>query len=442
MADAPQRGTKRKRYEPKEHHDLKEVRKAAKKAKAFETQKLVKRLKGLRAGKGDEGETHECEAQLEAIKSTDHEPIANTAMKTKIKKDRLLSEDSRVQAAVEKELSGNILEPVAPSPALAKVHSRLLSSKILATGVAAAVVDLKAILQPKSKIKDGDVEEPIKESTNAPKKIKKAEVTGEGQKGRAIESDGDVVDELQEDGTDWESGSVDEGEGGWESGSIHSAGAHQDESSSDDERDNSGSERSSAEKSPPSKKKASDTKATTTSTRSSQAESRFLPSLSVGFIRGDSDSDFSDTEANPSELRKNRRGQRARRAIWEKKYGHNANHSKKERQEMLAAGAKQDQRRGARGPPPKATSSQARRGKPESGTPRQHQQQADTGWGQRGVQSAGSSRPPTQAATAHPAAARRQKEEQPLHPSWEAKKKLKEKQAAGIVPAQGTKIKF
>jgi hypothetical protein len=30
------------------HHDLKEVKKAAKKAKAFETQKLVKKLKGLR----------------------------------------------------------------------------------------------------------------------------------------------------------------------------------------------------------------------------------------------------------------------------------------------------------------------------------------------------------------------------------------------------------
>ena len=29
-----------------------------------------------------------------------------------------------------------------------------------------------------------------------------------------------------------------------------------------------------------------------------------------------------------------------------------------------------------------------------------------------------------------------------LHPSWEAKRKLKEKLNAGIVPAQGKKIKF
>lgn len=32
--------------------------------------------------------------------------------------------------------------------------------------------------------------------------------------------------------------------------------------------------------------------------------------------------------------------------------------------------------------------------------------------------------------------------EKPLHPSWEAKKKLKEKQNPGIVAAQGKKITF
>lgn len=32
-----------------QHHGLKEIRKAAKKAKTFETQKLVKKLKGLRS---------------------------------------------------------------------------------------------------------------------------------------------------------------------------------------------------------------------------------------------------------------------------------------------------------------------------------------------------------------------------------------------------------
>lgn len=33
-------------------------------------------------------------------------------------------------------------------------------------------------------------------------------------------------------------------------------------------------------------------------------------------------------------------------------------------------------------------------------------------------------------------------EEKSIHPSWEAKRKLKEKDSARIVPSQGTKIKF
>jgi hypothetical protein len=34
------------------------------------------------------------------------------------------------------------------------------------------------------------------------------------------------------------------------------------------------------------------------------------------------------------------------------------------------------------------------------------------------------------------------KDVKPLHPSWEAKRRLKEKEGGGIVPSQGTKIKF
>jgi len=38
--------------------------------------------------------------------------------------------------------------------------------------------------------------------------------------------------------------------------------------------------------------------------------------------------------------------------------------------------------------------------------------------------------------------ARRTAEPEKLHPSWEAKRKLKEKQEIGVVPSQGKKIKF
>lgn len=64
----------------------------------------------------------------------------------------------------------------------------------------------------------------------------------------------------------------------------------------------------------------------------------FLPSLTMGGYISDSDSAISD----PSFLlgnattrpRKNRRGQRERRQIWEKKYGKNANHVKRQGQQQ------------------------------------------------------------------------------------------------------------
>lgn len=56
--------------------------------------------------------------------------------------------------------------------------------------------------------------------------------------------------------------------------------------------------------------------------------SAFLPSLAAGFTAGDSDaSDHDDITFEATDgLRKNRRGQRARRAIAERKYGKRAKH--------------------------------------------------------------------------------------------------------------------
>ncbi|KAI5922470.1 Bud-site selection protein [Camillea tinctor] len=55
--------------------------------------------------------------------------------------------------------------------------------------------------------------------------------------------------------------------------------------------------------------------------------SAFLPSLMGGYVSG-SESSASDVDVAPA-ARKNRRGQRARQAIWEKKYGEKAKHHQK-----------------------------------------------------------------------------------------------------------------
>ncbi|KAH8930132.1 Bud-site selection protein [Atractiella rhizophila] len=74
--------------------------------------------------------------------------------------------------------------------------------------------------------------------------------------------------------------------------------------------------------------------APTRATLQGKGSSMFLPSLMAGYTSGDGrdgDYEFSgeeDFEDDDKPERKNRRGQRARRAIWEKKYGRGAKHLK------------------------------------------------------------------------------------------------------------------
>ena len=111
---------------------------------------------------------------------------------------------------------------------------------------------------------------------------------------------GTVGDDEKETGDGWESGSLagDYGEAGSDAGNM-----------SEDEVDRP--------KVPSTSKLAKKAPATKSKPAKVVSESTFLPSLSVGFVRGESgDSDWSDGEANAGdiELKKNRRGQRARRA--------------------------------------------------------------------------------------------------------------------------------
>ena len=229
--------------------------------------------------------------------------------------------------------------PTAGTP-LAKVQARLLSNKIIASEVSSAIAALKAIINPEL------APPPAKKAKANSEPLPSAE-KGEKKKGTAKENLKKLVDHAQEDassdddersdadgesnaservqafsdeedvdGAGWESGSVSGDEGaGWESGSIDGSEPGEDDSDvqsgpSDDDSDDD--DRivvpKKGVKKDDSKAKA---KAVTASNAKSKAESTFLPSLSVGFIPGSDDSDI-DEDAVPE--RKNRRGQRARRA--------------------------------------------------------------------------------------------------------------------------------
>ena len=131
----------------------------------------------------------------------------------------------------------------------------------------------------------------------------------------------------------------------------------------------------------------------------------FLPSLSAGYIPASDDSDPDEeleSFAPMKQPRKNRRGQRERRGIWEKKYGKNAHHLQKETQKAtpLAKDRKRLERKPQKG---------------ESEAPRDSNLD-------RNVQ-------------------KETKISEP-HPSWTAKQKMREQQKAMLASVKPQKIKF
>ena len=256
-------------------------------------------------------------------------------------KDHILRNNEDIKGAISKELEGGLITPAEPGTTIAKIQSRLLSSKILASQVAASVESLKVLLNPSLKYRekaDPDpnalVEPPSKirkgSSTSAPspKEKEKAKATKSVPKPQDATSDDESSDSsVNDDG--WESGNINEDAGidedGWESGSVGSprstAGLHHG-SDEDGESGRSGSdqESESSDEALSVRPLNGNIKSSTAVTKDkgavlSTAQSTFLPSLSVGFVRGSDDSDWSDTEGKAGDMpKKNRRGQRARRA--------------------------------------------------------------------------------------------------------------------------------
>ncbi|KAF6227928.1 hypothetical protein HO133_007656 [Letharia lupina] len=161
----------------------------------------------------------------------------------------------------------------------------------------------------------------------------------------------------------------------------------------------------------------------------------FLPSLSLGGYWSGSDSASSDNDSSAAniEVRKNRMGQQARRALWEKKFGKNANHVKKQAQDRDQGW---DARKGAQG-----LDERGKRGRGRGGFGRGLDAAGRGGsrGGGRFAKSTGANSDPVVARKAKPSAAAAAAEG-PLHPSWEAARKAKEQKKA--VPFQGKKVVF
>ena len=143
----------------------------------------------------------------------------------------------------------------------------------------------------------------------------------------------------------------------------------------------------------------------------------FLPTLMGGYFSGsESESVDANDDTNHAKPRKNRMGQQARRLLWEKKFGHKANHIKTQSRDQGW-----DPRKGAQG-----DEDIGKRGRHREGNTR-------TTFG-RGQQTSGANSDPIQARKKPKVA------EGPLHPSWEAAKKAKEQKVTAVY--EGKKIVF
>lgn len=161
----------------------------------------------------------------------------------------------------------------------------------------------------------------------------------------------------------------------------------------------------------------------------------FLPSLSLGGYWSGSESTGSSDNDNSSaaniETRRNRMGQQARRALWEKKFGKNANHVKKQARDGDQGW---DAQKGARGVDERGKRGRGR-GRGRGGAVGGGDGASRRGGG-RFAKSTGANSDPVVARKAKPSAAA----EGSLHPSWEAARKAKEQKKAA--PFQGKKVVF
>ncbi|MCJ1392881.1 hypothetical protein MMC18_005753 [Xylographa bjoerkii] len=153
----------------------------------------------------------------------------------------------------------------------------------------------------------------------------------------------------------------------------------------------------------------------------------FLPSLTLGGYWSNSDSAASDSDSQAIDIktRNNRMGQQARRQLWEKKFGHKANHLKKQSRDQGW-----DSKKGAQGGDERGPGARGRGAKSNRTRGSRHRLHVHGASG----------------ANSDPIGVRREKPvktdkvDGPLHPSWVAAKKMKEgKRAANF---EGKKIVF
>ncbi|KAF9636407.1 Bud-site selection protein BUD22 [Lasiodiplodia theobromae] len=422
----------------------KELVKALKIARGFERQKLSRRRKAAEKD-NKAGDVQRIDAEIEALKKIEYQKLAEAHLYKTLCKIKSVREHEALPPWV-REGEG---EKKAAGKDLMNVQARLFNANPTKEAMAVVVRDVRAIL---------GVDEVVKgPQAKRAKGEEAAKEKGKGKK-KKVEVEEESSEDVEEGVGEGESGE-EENEGDdaeWDSEefagfSDRIAGLSDSESEEEDVetalkkrpykpvRDLSFTPPSSREASPsgsseptfsddeeeedaspepaPKAKSKSKEKAPVVTNKST-----FLPSLSaVGYISG-SESEAEDLDEEIAPQKKNRRGQRARQQLWEKKYGKGAKHLAKQKNDRNAGW---DAKRGA------VDGDRGKKGK--------------FGRDSRGGGFKPGGRGP-QATDANTVELGKKKNHRDdggkLHPSWEAAKLAKEKAKLGNVQFQGKKVTF
>ncbi|KAJ5125715.1 hypothetical protein N7448_005033 [Penicillium atrosanguineum] len=424
-------------------HGVQMISKGLKTARGFERQKLSRREKTAKSQDNSTALSKLVE-EVNALKALDYNVTAAKYLFKQLSKTKRIAE---CPAFKEFEESRNVPTNGPKSTAEANILGRLFSSTPVKNVVPTIISEIRKLLEvDEAPAGKQDKAETKKDAGSKEKSARKKAEESESVSGSEDEAqpkrssstrDGERASHDMDISGDEESGS-DEfadfdarlGPGSDSEGEVDSDGGlpMKSRALADDISDSvsrSPSPAFSAADSPPSKK----TKAARGSDAPVQSTT-FLPSLMGGYWSGSEDASDGEEEA-AAPKRKNRMGQQARRALWEKKFGAGANHVQKEvKKQKKSRDSGWDTRKGA--------TDGGRGGR--FGGPGGFE---DRGLSDRphNVHNAGgqqSSSGPTQRSRLKPPPSK--DDEGPLHPSWEAKKKLKEQ--ASTAKFQGTKVTF
>ncbi|KAI9800934.1 MAG: hypothetical protein M1833_003071 [Piccolia ochrophora] len=412
---APTPDQRKRELEKKMVHGKKRLNHALKLAKAFERQKLGKRITKAKGEQDQPESVARLEREVEALKSLNLPVMAEAHLYKSLAKAKDIAASPLFVDEIQQRLPTLGVEQL--DQAKSNVTARLYNSKHVKENVQQTLSNVRLVLGLNSKSVEGTNTVRAKDG-QASRQASKPKESGENIRNRSVSvgerpspSPSNAMEPDSQTGTPVDPAIPEDEEPigqrpGLASPSDVDVPSGYSSSRSVDAPGSSSDPRSTS----PEPRKSSKAK------RKPVADSTFLPSLMMGgYFSGSESAEEVDDIAE----RKNRMGQRARQQLWERKFGQRANHVTK---------AARDQGWDAKlGALADTTRSKTRRG--QSGASR----------------SGGPERPwfgsNSERVDKKPSKSRPEKEsEGPLHPSWEAAKKAKEQEKG--TNFQGKKVVF